>query len=443
LKRRVLALVLVLWVGVGLIACGGYSAKLPPSGLADRVLASQEVSATRSFGGLVVINGFNDTLAAVHELSAGNSPGLMAISPTRNIVVAFDSNSNSVYAVSTTTEANLGTVQLSGPTYSMVVPTAEANGYAAVPSARVDGFSFVGAVVAMNLSTGATLNIAVPSAETVVANTTGAQLLVFSNGSDSMTVLNPTFASPPVDTSCLANTPNLVCTIVPGFSRPVYAIINGTNAYVFNCGFQCGGTQQASIMVVNLGTLAITNTIPVNGATYGMIVGSNLYVAGLGTPTGPLCASIPSAAPTAATYCGTLDIIDLNTLLDPYYNNPSMEIAITDGTHDEMDMSSNGQLFVGSYDCTNIGSVNNPNGEVRGCLAIYNTNNNTVVFPPDNGDVNGLQSFSTRYVEYVAQGGNLRVYDTVHDILLINDFVPQGSINITGYVGDVKAIDFF
>ena len=108
-----------------------------------------------------------------------------------------------------------------------------------------------------------------------------------------------------------------------------------------------------------------------------------------------------------------------------------------------MDLTSNGQLFIGSYDCTNIGNVNNPTGEVRGCLSIFNTADNSVIIPPDNGDVNGLQSFVSRNVEYVAEGGNLRVYDTTKDILLITDFLPQGNINIVGYVGDVKAIDFF
>jgi hypothetical protein len=38
----------------------------------------------------------------------------------------------------------------------------------------------------------------------------------------------------------------------------------------------------------------------------------------------------------------------------------------------------------------------------------------------------------------------LFVYDTTKDILYINaDLLPQGTINIVGYVGDVKAIDFF
>jgi hypothetical protein len=108
-----------------------------------------------------------------------------------------------------------------------------------------------------------------------------------------------------------------------------------------------------------------------------------------------------------------------------------------------MDMTANGQLFVGSRDCTNIGNVNNPSGEVRGCLTIYKPSDGSVLFPPDNGDVGGLQSFTSRNIEYVAEGGELRVYDTTRDVLLVNDFLPQGSINIVGYVGDIKAIDFF
>ena len=190
--------------------------------------------------------------------------------------------------------------------------------------------------------------------------------------------------------------------------------------------------------------LAADGTTPVNGATIGFLSGSTLYVAGKGTPTGPLCASINSA-PTAAQFCGTLDLVDLTTMQDPYYNNPATEIAITDGYHDRIDMSVNGQLFIGSQACTTVGNVDNPQGgEVRGCLSIYNTSNGNVVIPPDNGDVTGLQSFTTRDVEYVAEGGNLRVYDTLIDELIPpNDFIETGTIIITGQIIDLKAIDFF
>jgi hypothetical protein len=436
LKKRILVLVALLWAGLNLVSCGGYS-----SPLKNRVLASQGVTSTFTLGGLVFINGSNDTLARVSPLSAGSSPGLMATSPTRNILAAFDASSNSVFAIDTAKETGLGNVHLSGPTSSMVFPTADAIGYAAVSTATVSGFSFLGAIDVMNFSTGVLTTIAVSNAQTVVADSTGTQLLVFSNDSDSVTVLSPANAVPPVDTSCLAP-PNAVCTVIQGFDRPVSALINGSTAYILNCGAECGGTQ-ASVAVLDLPSLTITSTVNVNGATYGLLNGTQLYVAGNGSPTGLPCASITNAAKTAATYCGTLDIVDVGTMTDPYFNNPSAEIAIPDGYHDRMDMTVNGQIFIGSRHCTNIGNASNPSGEVRGCLAIFHTADKSVIFPPDNGDVDGLLGFTSRNVEYVAEGGSLRVYDTTKDILLINDFVPQGNINIVGYVGDIKAIDFF
>jgi hypothetical protein len=246
-----------------------------------------------------------------------------------------------------------------------------------------------------------------------------------------MTVLFPGVAAPPVDTSCLSNPPNAVCTIVPGFDRPVFAIINGTTAYVLNCGAQCGGTQ-ASVMVFDLNTLTITNTILVDAATMAWLDGSTLYVAGT-PPTNNAC----DPQTTKATICGRLDVVDLTSGI------VTGTAVITDGYHQRMDMTTNGQLFIGSRNCTNIGDVNNPSGEVRGCLSIYQTADGSVLIPPDNGNVDALQGFVSRKVEYVAEGGSLRVYDTTKDILLINNFVPQGTINVVGYVGDVKAIDFF
>ncbi len=443
MKRRILVLLVGLWVSLGFSSCGGSSKpKDPPSGLPDRVLASQGVTATFSAGSLVILNGYNDTIPGVARLQAGNSPGLMVVSPTRNIAATFDASSNNVYAVDTFRETGIGNVRIPGPTSSMAFPTAQPIGYAAIPTATVNGYSFLGAVDILNFVTSQLTTIAVTNAQTVIASSNGTQLLVFSNDSDAITVLSPSSAVPPVDLSCLSGSVNPVCTMVPGFDRPVWALVSGNTAYILNCGAECGGVQ-ASVQTLDLTTLAVGPPVSVNGATIGLLSGSQLFVAGNGTPTGPLCTSIPSAATTAATYCGTLDIVDLSTMTDPYYNNPSAEIAITDGFHDRIDMTTNGQVFVGSHHCTNVGNVGNPSGEVRGCLSIYRTADNSVVIPPDNGNVDGLQGFTTRDAEYVAEGGNLRVYYTLTDTLLINDFLPLGTIDIVGYVGDVKAIDFF
>src|ERR1700726_1506480 len=437
LKRFILVLVVGLWATLSFIACGSSAKKNPPSGLKNRVLASQGVSSTSAFGGLVMIDGSNDTLARVSPLGAGSSPGLMALSPTRNIAAAFDSSSNTVFAVDTTREVAIGNVRLAGPTSSMVVPTASPLGYAAVPTATVTGFSFTGAVQVMNFSGGGLItSIAVTNAQTVIANSGGTQLVVFSNGSNSVTVLSPRAAVPPVDTSCLStppsNSPGAVCNVVPGFDRPVYGIINGNTAYILNCGPQCGGVR-ASVMVFDLPSLTITSTIPVDAATWALLNGSTLYVAGT-SPTNHAC----TGQTTAATTCGRLDILDLTS------GTVTGSAVITDGYHWRMDLNADGQLFIGSHTCTNIGNINNPTGgEIRGCLTIYRTTDGSLFFPPDNGDVNALQGFTSRQVEYVAENGNLRVYELPQDILLINDFLPQGNINIVGYVRDMKAIDFF
>lgn len=432
LKKPILALLLGLAAILSLISCGGGKKSGSVSGLTQRVLASQGVTASFSFGSLVFINGVNDTLPRVSPLRAGNSPGLMVVSPTRSILAAFDPDTNTVYAVDTARETNIGNVRVPGATTSIVIPTANPIAYAAVPTASVNGFAFFGAVEVMNFASGSFTSIAVSNAQTVVSDTTGSKLLVFSGDSDSVTVLSPSLAVPPVDTSCYNTPGNGVCTVVSGFDRPVYAVINGSTAYVLNCGPQCGGTQ-ASVAVFDLGTLTVTNTIPVHAATWALLNGSTLYVAGT-PPTNHAC----SGQTTAATICGRLDVIDTDS------GTVTATAVITDGYHQRMDLTSDGQLFIGARDCTNVGNVNNPgSGEVRGCLSIYHTSDGSVLIPPDNGNVDGLQGFTTRNVEYVAEGGALRVYDTTKDKLLINNFLPQGTINIVGYVGDVKAIDFF
>ena len=54
-----------------------------------------------------------------------------------------------------------------------------------------------------------------------------------------------------------------------------------------------------------------------------------------------------------------------------------------------------------------------------------------------------MQSFTGYNKEYVVEGGNLRVYDTVTNKLQINSRTPAGSVPLLGEIVDVKAIDFF
>jgi hypothetical protein len=432
LNRVPIFAVILALISISFLACG-YSSSYykPPSGLATRVFASQSISSPTSGAGLVIINGANDSLARASGISAGRSPGLMAISPERSTLLVFDSGANSIQVVNTKTESLIGAIQLAGPTTSMVAPTSSF-GYAAVPTAVLNA-SAPGAIEVLNLTIGGVAStLSVPNAQTVVASPSGTQLLVFSSDSDSVTIVSP-FS---------LNTGNPVATTVAGFDRPVNAVFGGDGtAYILNCGPECGSASaSASVQILNLGTTPSAGaSLAVDGATIALISGSTLYVAG--TPTASVSNSSPNNLcppnTTAAPTCGRLDIVDLSSM------TVTGAAIITDGYHDRIDMSNNGQLFIGSHTCSTVGNVNAPQGEVRGCLSIFNTATAAVVIPPDNGDVTGLQSFTGRSVEYVAEGGNLRVYDTTKNILLLNNIISTGTIGITGQIIDVKAVDFF
>jgi hypothetical protein len=441
LKKFGLLASVLITLGLAFAGCGGGKKSTttpkaaPTSGLSTRVFASQSISSLTANPGLVIINGLYDSLAKAPRVQAGTAPGYMEISPQRTTLMVFDSATNDIDVVNTAEEKLSGTIPLPGPTISMVAPS-NSVGYVAVPSAPLIGLP-PGAVEALNLAASSlTASISVPNAQYVVSNSGGSQLLVFSNDSNSVTAVSP----------LLLNTGSTVTTVIPGFDRPVWAVFSGDNstAYVLNCGPQCGGTQ-ASVQTLNMTTFALGTPVPVDAATIALLSGSTLYVAGTPATNNPCTGQV-----TAATTCGRLSIVDLNTM------TVTGRVVITDGYHDRIDLTSNGQLFIGSYDCTNIGNVNavNSSGEVRGCLSIYNTtipNNTAAIIPPDNGDVTGLQNISrppedmveTDLVEYVAEGGNLRVYDLQTDALISDFYVETGTITITGQVIDVKAVDFF
>ena len=346
-------------------------------------------------------------------IPAGNTPGLMTLSPNKKLTLVFSASNNSVAAISNATESSIGSVSLPGPTESMAVSQDGSTGYAAVSSAPVAGQS-PGAVEVLNLTGGSTIEIGVTSARYLVASHNTNRLLVFSDNSDVVTVIAPSNIGTSTDPR----------TFVPGFDRPVWGVFStdDTTAYILNCGPECGG-QAASVQTLDLtqNPPVAGPALPVPAATIGLLTGSTLYVAG--TPLGTACDSS-----TAATSCGVLSVVAVASMT---LTNPS-PIIITDGYHKRMGMGSNGQLFVGARTCTEISTAS----EVRGCLSIFNTANSSVVVPPENGDVTGLEPIANRDVVYVVQGGELRIFNTTTDKLGSNQ------VDIAGQAIDVKSLDF-
>lgn len=443
MKKVLIPLSFLLSVSLALLSCGGSgsSTGTKTSGVAYRAFITNSVSSGSGASGVFIINAQTDARAFVSPISAGNTPGMMVLTPNRAETLVFSgdgtrASDNQFTIINNATESAAGHVTLPGLTESFVVSPDSSTAYVAMPTASVVGQS-PGVVDAIALTGGSvTGQVTIPAVRFLSIDNGGNRILAFSDNLDSVAVITPSNIG----------TNNAAATFVTGFDRPVWAFFSSDDktAYVLNCGAECGGTQ-ASIQTLDLTapTLTAGPTIDVPAATVALVNNSTVYLAGTPVPN-------PDPQPctgqtTQATSCGLLTILDLTS--GTYTSTP-----ITDGYHNHLALGANGQLFIGARTCTEI-ALPNPTNEVRGCLSIYNTQPNAVgtvpaggvVIPPANGDVTGIQSITKRTVVYVVQGGAVNIYDTATDVLETNPNDPNHPGQIYGMVGqfiDVKTPDF-
>jgi hypothetical protein len=445
LKRIFASIFVLLTVSITIISCGSSSSSTTthkPSGIKFRAFISNPLNASGANGTLTISPVFNIVDASKDQLSlsffvplSGSSvqPSLMALAPNGKYTAVFSPNGNTASIVDNATESvavptgstvPLSSIALPGFTESMFVSNFSTSAYAAVPTAPIAGQP-PGAVVVMNLQTGSrSATIPVPGAHFIVPSPDGNHILVFSDNSDTVTVIATALVGTQIDPR----------TYVSGFDHPVWGIFTSNGAaYVLNCGAQCGGTA-AGVAVLDLGVSTAVSTTPVSAATYGLVSGSTLYVAGT-PPPNPPGTNTCIGTTTAATTCGRLTAIDTGSMA------VTGSAIIADGYHSRMQMSQNGQLYIGSQSCTNINVVG---GEVRGCLSVFNSSNGSVVIPPNNGNVTGLQQITGRNIVYVIQNAELGIYDTLTNklqVLPANGLNNFGQIDIVGQPFDVKLVD--
>jgi len=462
-------LIPVVWLVVGLtfLSCGGSSSPgggTHTSGIKYRAFVSNTVSAGgTSIAGLYIVNAQTD----VHPLglgpiSAGNTPGMMVVTPNRVATLVYSgyntSNPDNQFSIITNaSESNTSHLTLKGYTQSMVVSPDSSTAYVAEPEAAVTGQS-QGAIQVIAL-TGANAGtvigeIDIPGVQYLSINNGGDRILAFSQLSDSIAVVTPSNL----------NTSQPVVTYVGGFDRPVqgYFSSDDTTAYIVNCGAECGGTE-ASVQQFDMTTSTFGSSLPACtpasgltpaqcGGSVELVDGSTMYLAGTPYGTNGRPSQACTGQTTAAKTCGLLFVIDLSSM------TITGSAIITDGYHNRIAMGANGQLFIGASDCTEIiPPVPPPQGaEVRGCLSIYNTLNTavgsnpagSVVIPPENGNVTGIAPIPTRNVVYVVQGyptpgGSLFIYDATMDALQAPpNNEPTYAPLMVGNFYDVKTIDF-
>ncbi|MGA2002651.1 MAG: hypothetical protein ABSG70_04675 [Terriglobales bacterium] len=456
------------------LSCGSSSSpSTHTSGIPYRAFLSNNVSAGTASAGIYIVNAQTDVRYIGTPISAGNTPGMMAVTPNRAQTVVFSGSNtqgadNQFSMINNATESNAAHVALPGYTESFVISLDSSTAYVAVPNAPEVNQS-QGAIEIISVVAGSLVNVVeIPSVHYLSLSNGGNRLLAFTDVPASLGGgCDSTPASLFVVTPSEVGIENCPAIPIPGFDQPLQAYFSSddSTAYVVNCGVECGGNQ-ASVQTLDMTTSPPTpgpstvvcgpggappciGTANVPAATEALVVGSTMYLAGTpyanGVPSQPCTGEV-----TAATTCGLLTILDLGTM-----TVTSSPIVVTDGYHNRIAMGANGQLFIGSRTCTEIIPPQPPpqGAETRGCLSIYNTLSTAVgsvpasgvVIPPANGDVTGLQSVATRIVVYVVQGGSLSIYDTTVDSLEYNPNNPNHPGQIFGLVGnffDVKTVDF-
>jgi len=401
---------------------------LPPSGVRFRAFVSQDISSSTAAPGLDIVNATLDRLVRAPGVSISSAPTIMEVSSSKTTTLVFNATDSSVNVVKNSTESAIGSIRLPDVTESMALPSDASVAFAAVHNAPVPGGP-LGTVEMLNLSNiSREAPIPVPGVRFIVLSPDGTHLLAFSDNQDTVTIITLSNIGTSTVPNWTVSGPPIVLSGT-GLDRPVWGVFStdSTKAFVMDCGPQCGGVA-AGVSVIDLsGTTPVLGaTIPAPSATYGALSGTNLFVAGT-APT-PVGTNSCSPTTTAATSCGQLSVIDISTQQLVHTQ------VITDGYHNHMAITSDGNVFVGSKGCTNVII---PNQEQRGCLSIYNVAQNSVFIGPDLGDVTGIAPVTGRPEVYVVENGELRTWNTTTTTLQ----PPNLQINIIGQAIDVKVVD--
>jgi hypothetical protein len=335
---------------------------VPPSKLAERVMIG--VTANGSSGSLQIVDALRDIRSNVEDtipsfqISGYSSgyPGTILSFPAETRGYVYSNSDGSLTNINYSTEASSGSVgTFQSGSSAVAVPPTFTRYYGAEEAA--------GILELQDTTTGSGYGLNIPNVFKVVVNkgdTVALAMVRNSNVLYRIFKLNenqyPTQQAAIQATGSADCEPSLLpvyCAVsVPGtYDRPtgVYFSLDGTTAYVLNCGPECGDTTpgaSASVTLLQQGPLnnnvipssptqpnpQIANVPVPGGVTAAISDGTTLYLAGQQLQPDGLFAGFLSTMNQAT-----------NTITGKY--------SISDGTHSKMLFADNNTLWIGSQFC--------------------------------------------------------------------------------------------
>jgi hypothetical protein len=335
---------------------------IPPSLLLERVMAS--FTSNGSSGGLEILDGLRDIRSNVQNTIpafaisgySGGNPATIISFPEQSLGYVFSSNDGSLAAINYGKETSAGAVATFNPSSPSVA--------AAPDGLRFAGAQEVSGQIALSAA-GGQYFLNLPNVDKVVINRGDTVILAMVRNSNALYRIVKVNASstpsfPPGSVDCQPLLLPVYCVVpVPGtYDRPsdVYFSVDGTTAYVLNCGPECGGTTagitflQTGALTVDviptvnpigpgapsvMSVLPVPNPIPIpGGVTVAVSDGTTLYLAGQQLLSDGL-------------FTGNLTTLNLATY------TVTGKSSISDGHHSKILFGDDNTLWIGAQQCAN------------------------------------------------------------------------------------------
>ncbi len=468
---QILCGLLLAVVSIGLTSCGVRYYKfptytfanrpVPPSKLDSRVMVGVTVDGV-SQGRLQLLDGKRDLRSNIFDANSSFSISGYA-SPYPSQIFNFPEQiSGYVYSK---TDGSLNIINYGSESVKGSAGTFPANmDSIAVP----DGFGHVygassanGVLAVLDVSASKTYYLNLPNVYRVAANKGDTTVLAMVRNSNTLyrlVRLNQNQPAVPGAIDCQPLAVPVYCVVPvpdsttnPTLDRPVgaYFSIDGSTAYVLNCGTECGG-KTSSLTLLQTGALLmttyptstsytspVTGNIPVpGGATVALSDGATLYVAGQQLqPDGLFAGFLTTIDEASKTVTGTY--------------------SISDGNHSKLLFADNNTLWIGSQSCATGERASK--GQNYNCLTRFDRTNKTaaivpavdptnsssrVPYPNANenqyyyGDLTGICWVQNQNKVYSAYGGQIHAFNTAD-----GSEIDNSRITVQGTALDVAYLD--